>query len=109
MDKALLIAMYEMKDPKRRRKLYEFFRELFAQNLSAALTVELINKELGAPLTVLYDVKYIRSHAGQWNDTGKSRKTAPVSIPKPLEPQRVLVEEDVLRRQSFKSNKFGKS
>ena len=63
MDKELLIAMYEMKDPKRRRKLYEFFQGLFDQNLSAALTVELINKELGAPLTVLYDVKYIRSHA----------------------------------------------
>lgn len=109
MDKALLIAMYEKKDPKRRRKLYEFFRELFAQNLSAALTVELINKELGAPLTVLYDVKYIRSHAGQWNDAGKSGKAAPVIIPKPLEPQMLPVEEDVVRRQSFKSNKFGKS
>ena len=48
MDKALLIAMYEMKDPKRRRKLYEFFQELFAQNLSAVLTVEIINKELGS-------------------------------------------------------------
>ena len=109
MDKALLIAMYEMKDPKRRRKLYEFFQGLFAQNLSAALTVELINKELGAPLTVLYDVKYIRSHAAQWNDGGKSGKTAPVIIPKPLEPERLPVEEDVVRRQSFKSNKFGKS
>ena len=101
--------MYEMKDPKRRRKLYEFFRELFAQNLSAALTVELINKELGAPLTVLYDVKYIRSHAVQWDNAEKSGKTAPVTIPKPLESQRLPVEEDVIRRQSFKSNKFGKS
>lgn len=110
MDRELLIAMYERKDPKRRRKLYDFFRELFAQNLSAALTVELINKELGAPLTVRYDVKYVRSHATQWNDAGKSGKTTPVSIPKPLvEPQRLPVEEDVVRRQLFKSNKFGKS
>ena len=109
MDKALLIAMYEMKDPKRRRKLYEFFQELFGQNLSAVLTVEIINKELGAEFTELYDVKYIRSHAAKWNDPGKPAKTDSITIPKPVEPQTVWMEEDALKRQTFKSSKFGKS
>jgi hypothetical protein len=110
MDKELLIAMYEKKDPKRRRKLYEFFQELFAQNLSAVLTVEIINKELGAEFTGLYDVKYIRSHAAKWNEPRKSGKTASVNIPKPDKPQTtVWMEEDALKRQSFKSSKFGKS
>ncbi|MBE9465509.1 hypothetical protein ACFP1I_22265 [Dyadobacter subterraneus] len=109
MDKELLITMYERKDPKRRRKLYEFFQELFAQNLSALLTVEIINKELGSELTVLYDVKYIRSHAAKWNDPGKTGKTSSDTIPKPVEPNTVWIEEDALKRQSFKSSKFGKS
>jgi hypothetical protein len=109
MDKELLIAMYEKKDPKRRRKLYEFFQELFGQNLSAVLTVEIINKELGAEFTELYDVKYIRSHAAKWNDPGKSGKTASVTIPKQAEPPKIWLEEDALKRQTFKSSKFGKS
>ncbi|GLU51559.1 hypothetical protein Dfri01_10200 [Dyadobacter frigoris] len=109
MDKTLLIAMYEKKDPKRRRKLYEFFQELFAQNLSAVLTVEIINKELGAEFIGLYDVKYIRSHAAKWNDSGKTGKTSSDNIPKPVEPNTVWIEEDALKRQSFKSSKFGKS
>ena len=109
MDKSLLIAMYERKDPKRRRKLYEFFQELFAQNLSAVLTVEIINNELGAQLAELYDVKYIRSHVAKWNEPGKSGKTASVTVPQPAEPQTVWMEEDALKRQSFKSSKFGKS
>ena len=109
MDKELLIAMYEMKDPKRRRKLYEFFQELFTQHLSAALTVEIINNELGSELTELYDVKYIRSHAAKWNDPGKTGKTSSDTIPKPVEPNTVWMEEDALKRQTFKSSKFGKS
>lgn len=109
MDKELLIAMYEKKDPKRRRKLYEFFQELFGQNLSAVLTAEIVNKELGAQLIVLYDVKYIRSHVAKWNEKGKFGKTASVNIPKKVEPDTVWMEEDALKRQSFKSSKFGKS
>ena len=109
MDRELLIAMYEKKDPKRRRKLYEFFQELFAQNLSALLTVEIINKELGAEFTGLYDVKYIRSHVAKWNDPAKTGKTPSSTIPKQVEPPTVWMEEDALKRQTFKSSKFGKS
>jgi len=108
MDKELLIAMYERKDPKRRRKLYEFFQELFVQNLSAALTVEIINKELGADLARLYDVKYIRAHAAKWINPEAIRRTTVEIIPKTLKEDIPWSEPDELRKRSFKSSKFSK-
>ena len=106
MDKELLIAMYEKKDPKRRRKLFEYFEELFAQQLSAALTVEIINKELGADLAQLYDVKYIRSHTTKWNNPQTSRRMATDVIPKTLNEDVPWSEPDELRKRTFKSSKF---
>ena len=109
MDKELLIAMYEKKDPKRRRTLYEYFRALFGEHLSARLTVEIINKELGAGFAGLYDVKYIRSHMAKWDHREPVRK-APVEIIQKTARQNDLPwsEPDELKKQSFKSSKFSK-
>lgn len=109
MDKELLIAMYEKKDPKRRRKLFEFFEELFAQQLSARLTVEIINKKLGGDFAQLYDVKYIRSHTAKWNNPQTSRKSATELIPKTVKEDVPWSEPDELRKRSFKSSKFNKA
>ena len=98
--------MYEKKDPKRRRKLFEYFEELFGQHLSAALTVELINKELGSDFAQLYDVKYIRSHTAKWNDPKTSRNAVNDRIPKMVKEDVPWSEPDELKKRSFKSSKF---
>ena len=108
MEKELLKAMYEKKDPKRRRKLFEYFKPLFAEHLSARLTVEIINKELGADFAGMYDVKYIRSHVAKWNHPEPARKEPVDKIPKAVNEQLPWSEPDELRKQSFKSSKFSK-
>ena len=108
MDKELLIAMYEKKDPKRRRKLFEYFLPLFEEHLSAGLTVEIINKDLGADFVGLYDVKYVRSHIAKWKYPETIRKVSVDMMPKMVNEELPWSEPDELRKRSFKSSKFSK-
>lgn len=111
MDKELLIRMYQIKDPKRRRKLFDYFQQLFFDHLSAALTVEIINKELGSDYVRLYDVKYIRSHQARWlktsTDSDKVRKAS--TLPAVSSTDLGWSEPDELKKRSFKSSKFNRS
>lgn len=105
----MLVEMYEKKDPKRRRKLFEYFQQLFDENLSARLTVEIINKELGAELTELYDIKYIRAHIPKWNHPETIRKVPVDIVVKTVKEDLPWSEPDEVKKQSFKSSKFSKS
>lgn len=64
--KKQLIRLFETRDVRRRRKLYECYEHCFEQRHSANFTIELINTDLGRQLVGRPDIKYIRSHIEKW-------------------------------------------
>lgn len=64
--KEMVLRLYELKDPKRRRMLFEFYQSHFDQRYSAGFIVEMINADLGKNLITAYDVKYVRAKSRKW-------------------------------------------
>ncbi|WP_439585693.1 hypothetical protein [Dyadobacter bucti] len=61
VSKELLIDLFERKDKKRRKILYELYAELVLTSLSAHYVAEMINSDLGKPeLIDADDVRYCR-------------------------------------------------
>jgi hypothetical protein len=80
LNKEILIDLFERKDKKRRKILYELYAELVLTSLSAYYVAEMINSDLGKPeLIDANDVRYCRYYF---------RKTARklTSIPSRTEP-----------------------
>jgi hypothetical protein len=66
--KELVLRLYERKDPKRKRMLFELYRDLFASNMSARFLVDVINEKLSTEVVSLYDIKYIRAKMKKWGE-----------------------------------------
>lgn len=61
LNKEMLIDLFERKDKKRRKILYELFAELMLTSLSACYVAEMISSDLGRPeLIDADDVRYCR-------------------------------------------------
>lgn len=61
MDKKILIDLFERKDKKRRRLLYELYFDLITTNLTASYIAEMICKDLGQTEMVSpADIKFCR-------------------------------------------------
>jgi hypothetical protein len=89
--KEQLIRLFESRDVRRRRKLYEYYEHYFQQQHSARFTIELINADLGSALVSRQDVKYIRAHSHLW-------KAAQPEIAVPPEP---ASEEKTIKKQTW--------
>ncbi|TLU88987.1 hypothetical protein FEM55_23135 [Dyadobacter sediminis] len=63
MNKSVLLRLYERKDPKRKRMLYDLFKDRITMNASLSMIAELINQELGEKdLVQAADIKYCRHY-----------------------------------------------
>ena len=63
MNKEILLRLYARKDPKRKRMLYNLFKDTVAMSASLSMIAELINQELGEKdLIKAADVKYCRHY-----------------------------------------------
>jgi len=63
MNKGILLRLYVRKDPKRKRMLYDLFKDTISMNASLSMIAELINQELGEKdLIKAADVKYCRHY-----------------------------------------------
>jgi len=70
MDKKTLIDLFERKDKKRRRILYELYFDLITSKLTASYIAEMICKDLGrAEMVGAADIKFCRFHFK--NKTGR--------------------------------------
>ncbi|WP_149242994.1 hypothetical protein [Dyadobacter sp. 32] len=75
MNSELLIDLFERKDKKRRKILYEQYADLLLTSLSAFYVAEMISVELGMPgLVTADDVRYCRFYF-------RSKQTQRASIP----------------------------
>jgi hypothetical protein len=66
--KELVLRLCERKDPKRKRMLFELYRDLFISTMSARFLVDVINEKLSMQAVSLYDVKYIRAKMKKWGE-----------------------------------------
>lgn len=66
--KELVLRLCERKDPKRKRMLFELYRDLFMSNMSARFLVDVINEKFSTAVVSLYDIKYIRAKIKKWNE-----------------------------------------
>ncbi len=66
--KELVLKLCERKDPKRKRMLFELYRDLFTSTMSARFLVDVINEKFPAEVVSLYDIKYIRAKMKKWGD-----------------------------------------
>ncbi len=62
MNKELIKQLYSIGDSKRKKVLYEVYKDLFLQNLSIEFTAKQLNEYLGEELVSIIDIKYIRRH-----------------------------------------------
>jgi hypothetical protein len=63
MNKEILLRLYARKDPKRKRMLYNLFKDTMSMSASLSMIAELINQELGEKdLIKAADVKYCRHY-----------------------------------------------
>lgn len=74
MDKELIKQLYSRGDSKRKKVLYEVYKDLFLQKLSIEFTAKQLNEYLGEELVSIIDIKYIRRHfvRGQIQDFKKA-------------------------------------
>jgi hypothetical protein len=66
--KELVLKLCERKDAKRKRILFELYRDLFTSSMSARFLVDVINEKLSIQAVTPYDVKYIRAKMKKWGD-----------------------------------------
>lgn len=62
MNKELIKQLYSIGDSKRKKVLYEVYKDLFLQKLSIEFTAKQLNEYLGEELVSFIDIKYIRRH-----------------------------------------------
>lgn len=63
MNRDVLLRLYERKDPKRKRMLYDLFRDTIAMTASLSMIADLINQELGQRDVIhAADIKYCRHY-----------------------------------------------
>ena len=63
MNRNVLLRLYERKDPKRKRMLYDLFRDTIAMRASLSMIADLINQELGQRDVIhAADIKYCRHY-----------------------------------------------
>ena len=64
----LVLRLCERKDPKRKRMLFELYRDLFTSTISARFLVDVINDKFSTEVVSLYDIKYIRAKMKKWRE-----------------------------------------
>ena len=63
MNRGILLRLYARKDPKRKRLLFDLFKDTIAMHASLSMIAELINQELGKEdLIKANDIKYCRHY-----------------------------------------------
>ena len=108
-----MIQLYEQKNRKRRRILFDLFSQTIQLNTTRSFIAEMINKELGIPSMVSEaDIKYCRHYF-----SGKT-KPKPMALSQPINPPKMEVIPQVNLDdldwsdpddKKFQSNKFIKS
>lgn len=82
MDQKTLIDLFERKDKKRRRQLFELYFDLITSTLSASYIAEMICKDIGqADMVSGADIKFCRFH---FKNKVVHPAIRPVSKPKPV-------------------------
>lgn len=79
MDKELIKQLYSIRDSKRKKVLYEVYKDLFLQKLSIEFTAKQLNEYLGEELVTIIDIKYIRRHFVRWKSQDLKRITGKIS------------------------------
>jgi hypothetical protein len=63
VNRTILLRLYARKDPKRKRMLYDLFKDTISMHASLSMIAELINQDLGEKdLIKAADVKYCRHY-----------------------------------------------
>jgi hypothetical protein len=97
VDKNILIDLFERKDKKRRKILYELYAELVMTSLSAHYVAEMICSDLGKPeLVDADDVRYCRFYFRKKPKTlsnATEREQRLLSSPAPKREQQVTQEK----------------
>jgi hypothetical protein len=93
MSKELIKQLYSIGDSKRKKMLYEVYKDLFLQKLSIEFTAKQLNEYLGEELVSIIDIKYIRRHfvRGQMQDLKKKESITSE------------IEKDTILNQNFDS------
>lgn len=83
MNKKMVIELYEKKDRKRKRMLFELFSETILLSVSLSFISQLINRELGVENLISEDdVRYCRHYFKDKTSTAKGKAKLP-DVPKP--------------------------
>lgn len=83
MNTKMLIELYEKKDRKRKRILFELFSETIRLSVSLSFISQLINRELGVENLISEDdIRYCRHYFKDKNITPKGNAKLP-DVPKP--------------------------
>lgn len=83
MNTKMLIELYEKKDRKRKRMLFELFSETILLSVSLSFISQLINRELGVENLISEDdVRYCRHYFKDKTSTAKGKAKLP-DVPKP--------------------------
>lgn len=96
MNRDILVDLFERKDKKRRKILYEIYSEMVLTSLSACYVAEMINSDLGkTDLIHADDVRYCRFYFRKKIETRPSapeREERHLSSPAPQREQKVTHE-----------------
>lgn len=105
--KEQLIRLFESKDVRRRRKLYEYYEHYFDQQHSARFTIELMNADLGSALVSRQDVKYIRAHCHLWKPAQPEVIEATQQpVEKKSTKRQIWTNQEELKNPSFTGSKL---
>jgi hypothetical protein len=95
MNRNVLLRLYERKDPKRKRLLYDLFKDTIAMSASLSMIADLINQELGQKgLIRPADIKYCRHYFRGRASRSSAGKEINQAITKPPPTDRSLPEAD---------------
>ena len=105
--KQQLIQLFESRDVRRRRKLYEYYEDYFKQQHSLRFTLALINAALGITLITRLDIKYIRAHCQQWKKAPAEQPKIPVAPPENKNLKELnWTNQDELKNPSYSGSKL---
>ncbi|WP_026629436.1 hypothetical protein [Dyadobacter alkalitolerans] len=95
MNRNVLLRLYERKDSKRKRLLYDLFKDTIAMSASLSMIADLINQELGQKdLIRSADIKYCRHYFRGKDSQSCAVKEINQAITKPPSTDQNLREAD---------------
>lgn len=104
--KEQLVRLFESRDVRRRRKLYEYYEHYFQQQHSARFTIELINADLGSALVSRQDIKYIRAHCHLWETAQPDAVETPQPVTEKKTAKTTWTNQEELKNPSYTGSKL---